>query len=136
MKGPLALASFFNYHSDPYGKGNMMPDPHDGGWDPEKVVQNMTAEMDMYDENYAQVSKRKMTENLPFATDAIIYLAMHSESERMRFDAAKYVMERCLGKVSDQGITSSQDDPLDSFAAEFIQEIEEHVRTGGGPQEE
>lgn len=49
------------------------------------------------------LAKRLFKENAAAAAQSIIKTAIHGSTEKVRFDAAKYVLERALGPVSAVG---------------------------------
>lgn len=49
------------------------------------------------------LAKRLFKENAAAAAQSIIKTAIHGSTEKVRFDAAKYVLERALGPVSAAG---------------------------------
>jgi hypothetical protein len=57
--------------------------------------------------------------NLPVAAAAICHLACHSVNERIRLDAAKYVVERNLGRIGEHNLPSAKD-PVDELIKEVL----------------
>jgi hypothetical protein len=104
----------------------------EGGWDPADALRAMEMESRVHDtsESEAELSERLMKENLPLVTANLIHTALYSDNEKLRFDAGRYLMERALGKTSDQGFTSAIGDPLDRF----FKDLEKH--TAGAARDE
>lgn len=61
------------------------------------------------------LAKRLFKENAAAAAQSIIKTAIHGSTEKVRFDAAKYVLERALGPVSQVG--KDEDGELDPLEA-------------------
>lgn len=70
----------------------------DGVWDPVQALKNLSLEkaLDSVD-TPAMVAQRLFKENLPVAVMAICHLATYSDTEAIRFNAAKFVVERTMG---------------------------------------
>jgi len=75
------------------------PDKKDDGWDPEAVLKAAVEERELMSLTNEEQGERIFKEHLPNAAVAICHIATHSENERLRLDAAKYVVERNLGKI-------------------------------------
>ncbi len=101
------------------------PDPS-SEWDPAKAVEALAEERQVLDETPKVQSKRIIEEGAPTAAHALVYLAAHSENEKTRLDAAKYILERTHGRVKEQE-TDENDDPFERFLAGVITEVEEHA---------
>lgn len=72
--------------------------PDAGDWDPKRALENLKLEnaLEGLGSQHA-MAKRLFEEALPVATMAIVHLATHSMTEIIRFNAAKYVVERTMG---------------------------------------
>ena len=92
------MSSYNEYDEDGYKE-----------WNPQQALENLTMEkaLDGLD-NPIKLSKRLFDENLPLSTMAICHLAVHSPNEGIRFNAAKYVVDRTMGPVS--GTVGANDD--------------------------
>jgi hypothetical protein len=72
-------------------------------WDANQALNNLHMEKALSEMgNPSEVARRLFEENLPLATMAICHLATRSESEAIRFNAAKYVVERTMGPAQQQ----------------------------------
>ncbi len=69
-------------------------------WDPDEAIDTLKLERSM-DESEAATAQRIFVENLPAAAQSIAHTAIYSTNERLRLDAAKYVVERVMGRVKD-----------------------------------
>jgi len=70
-------------------------------WDPEEAMKALASETKLLDDgDTTQTSRRLLQHNLAAATQSVIHIALHSPNERLRLDAAKTIMDRCLGTVA------------------------------------
>jgi len=53
----------------------------------------------------------------------MIHLAIHSSSERIRFDAGRYLMDRAMGRVGEESITP-ESTPISEFLESVLQDVE------------
>lgn len=75
-----------------------MTGPISGDWNPTEALKNLTLEKALDGSvSPQQTAKRLFEENLPVSVMAICHLATHSETEAIRFNAAKFVVERTMG---------------------------------------
>lgn len=81
-------------------------------WDPEAVKQAIDMDLHLGDgaSTSEQLAIKRIRDNAAFAADSIVYLAMHSENESIRFKAAQYILDRVMGRVTDTPITESTED--------------------------
>lgn len=71
------------------------PDPN---WDPTRALESLSLDRALDQSATPQMlAKRLLEENLPVAVMAICHLATHSDTEAIRFNAAKFVVERTMG---------------------------------------
>jgi hypothetical protein len=78
-------------------KDDQLPEDADE-WDAKRALENLKMEHALDAHGTPQTTaKRLFEEALPVATMAITHLAMHSATEVIRFNAAKYVVERTMG---------------------------------------
>lgn len=66
-----------------------------------------------------KLAKQLFEENAAAAAQSIIKTAIHGSTEKVRFDAAKYVLERALGPAS-QTKTLDDDAPLEAAMKELM----------------
>lgn len=85
-----------------------MPDAHSPDWDPIEALKSLVAERALSnDETPVEQAKRLFGENLPLAVLAICHMATYSPIEAIRFNAAKYVVDRTMGP-SERGTNSAE----------------------------
>jgi hypothetical protein len=83
----------------------------DEGWIPEESLKFLTLEAELHpEETPVERAKRLMTENVDTAAATMIWICRNSTSERNRGEAAKYLMERVLGRAGDAPATGTLDD--------------------------
>lgn len=61
----------------------------------------LKAEVDTFGEEESALAERLLRENLPMATMSIVKIAQSGSTDRVRLDAAKYIVERNLGRLQD-----------------------------------
>lgn len=72
--------------------------PFNSAWDPIRALKNLTMEHALSSTDTPQtIAKRLLEENLPVAVMAIAHLATYSETEVIRLNAARFVVERTMG---------------------------------------
>ena len=87
-------------------------------WDPDEALESLKMERQLApDESEEQIAKKLFRENLVTATQAICHLAVYGMNEKLRFDAAKYVVERNLGPA---GYDGGVKDPIEDLIADII----------------
>lgn len=79
-------------------------------WNPDHVLQAAAQEREVRGMDYKQLAHARMEENLDFAVARIVHLIKYSASEKMAFDASKYLLERVLGKTPEPEQNRDQDD--------------------------
>lgn len=76
----------------------MADDDDYGEWNPVRALAALKMENALDSKETPQmVAKRLLEENLPLAVMAINHLANYSQTEAIRFNAAKFVVERTMG---------------------------------------
>jgi len=72
--------------------------PDQSDWNPSDALKRLTMERALEGAGTPQtLAKRLFEENLPIAVMSICHIATWGESEAMRFNASKYVVERTMG---------------------------------------
>lgn len=73
-------------------------DSLDGEWSAAKALSALKMEEALANNmTPAQIAKKLLNENLPIAVMAICHIAQFSDSEPIRFNAAKFIVERTMG---------------------------------------
>lgn len=86
-------------------------DHNDDSWVSEDDIKALADEREVFGEiDEVGQTQRILKENLPAVTLSVIKLARTAASETVRLNAAKYVIDRNLGKITDPDPT--EDDPL------------------------
>lgn len=90
--------------------------PLDPNWDPDEARRLLNSDLEkaVYDgESDAETAKRVLKEAAPVAAARLVNLALHSMNERISLQAATYIIDRNLGRISDGSSTKSEmDDAL------------------------
>jgi len=108
------------------------------------AMRAMAEERHLYDEDERTQAHRLLREALPYAVRTVTLLAQGGETEKMRFDASKYIIERNLGASGKDGDLSGQEgDPLEKLLSKCVAWQEEqnnlidiNVDSGSGSSEE
>ena len=95
---------------------------HSREWDPDRALEDLTQEIKIDGDDNARIAKRLMHENLPIAAMAICHVAQYADNDRLRLDAAKYIVERNLGRTADV-IPPDSEDPLEKLLDGVIIEV-------------
>jgi hypothetical protein len=86
-------------------------------WDPDEALASLKMERQVTSESEEVIARRIFRENLVQATQAICHLATYGLNEKIRLDAAKYVVERGLGRL---GEDAGNEDPFETLLAECV----------------
>ena len=78
-----------------------------------------------------EIAMRLFRDNLPLAVHIITDVMVNSESEKNRFAAAKYVVERTMGKTPDARPTETGSNPWDELLGSVIREPSLEERNAG-----
>jgi hypothetical protein len=85
-------------------------------WDPDEARKALLEETDVMDGgDLLATSRRLVRDALPSLTQGVIHLALWGETEKMRFDASRYLMDRALGSVQPGGDASDEKDSLEKL---------------------
>lgn len=99
-------------------------------WVPDDALENMIMEREYHPgETAPKTSKRLMEENAPVVAQSMIHLALHSQNERTRLDAGKYILDRVMGRVGEE-ILPKEDSPIEQFISEVANDIDTLVKGG------
>lgn len=87
-------------------------------WNPEEVAKALDSELRVYeDRSFEDIARRKLTEGVVFAADALLHIAMHSENESNRMRASEYILNRVMGRPTDEPLgNANKDDALAQLA--------------------
>jgi hypothetical protein len=101
----------------------------DDDWDPTpEQLRALALERDLHpSESHPETAQRLFEESSPLAAQEIIRLATNRMSnERVRLDAAKYVVERALGRLGDQKAPTNGN-PWDEVIGVMAKNAEDHA---------
>lgn len=92
-------------------------------WDSDEAINALKMERTVNpSETEEELARRIIRENLPAAASAIAHLAIHSPSEKTRLEAARYIVDRNLGKIGDER-TFGDKDPWDELLADCVKTV-------------
>ena len=74
---------------------------HETPWVTDEDIKALELERDVLGDDYVQQSERILLENLPVVVNSVVKLARTASSETVRLNAAKYVIDRNLGKITE-----------------------------------
>lgn len=78
-------------------------------WVPDEAVASLTVRRALQKvEDPMKMAAEILKEALPLATMAMVHMAIHSPTDGIRFNAAKYVMDRTLGDGKDLRLPDNQ----------------------------
>jgi hypothetical protein len=100
-------------------------------WDPVEALRSLTVE-NAFDgsESPHDLAKRLLGENLPMSVLAICHMATYSPNETIRFNAAKYVVDRTLGPA-ERMATPDGKHAWEDIYEHVITEAENYVNNPG-----
>jgi len=94
-------------------------------WDPDKALADLETEVSLDDGDFVAATERIFKENAIVAAKSIVHLAVACTNERLRLDAAKYVVDRNLGRIGDTDpLQKQENDPFAKFLASAVREVE------------
>jgi hypothetical protein len=91
-------------------------------WDPENKLTALADEINLSDGNETEAAKRIFKESAVLAAQAICHIAVYDDNSRVRLDAAKYVVERNLGKLGDPTGGNESEDIFDVLLKDIVKE--------------
>lgn len=78
----------------------------------------------------AKLAEQIFRDHVGLAAQVVTDIMLTSESEKMRFQAAKYVTERVLGRAGDVPVAGAQDAWTDLFGSVLREPTAEERKTG------
>ena len=82
----------------------------DDSWITDDDVKALAEEREIFGTDLQQQAERILQENLPAVVQSVVKLSRAAESENVRLSAAKYIIDRNLGKITDPALPK-EDDP-------------------------
>ena len=96
----------------------------------EAEIEALVAEPSPVDgETTSHIAQRLFAEHAVAAAASICQLAIYGNSDRIRMQAATYVVERVLGRVQDNPPKGADVDPYEALMAECVKYIDENKPT-------
>lgn len=88
------------------------------------LARTLESERNVLELTEVEQARQIFIRHAPVAATAICRIAAHSPSERMKFQAATYVLDRAMGRLQDAPPTNPQS-PLDLLVAGITKELSE-----------
>ena len=101
-------------NSDP----SFEPFPDEDAWVTDEEIQALNAERDVMGTTIEMQAESILKENLPQIVQSVVKLARSAQSETVRLGAAKYIIDRNLGRISEP--TSDEGDKLHDFMKDIV----------------
>lgn len=102
------------------------PDP--SNWDPIKALQTLSMEHALDSSVTPQARAKKLfEENLPLSVMSICHIAVYGDSEAMRFNAARFVVERTMGPAERVGTSVDGRHAWDAIYEQVTNEAESYL---------
>ncbi len=99
-------------------------------WVPDEAVEELTVRRALAKyEDPIKMSGEIIKENLPLATMSMVHLAINCPAEPVRFQAAKYVMDRALGDGRDLRLPDNKP-AWDKIYDSVLTEVDNIVKKG------
>lgn len=89
-------------------------------------LKSLESERSTFDETETQMTNRIFRQNAIAAAQSVCKIALFGQSERLRLDAAKYVVERNLGRVQDQ-MFAPEDDPFMRLFDDVLVDVDDDL---------
>ena len=110
-------------------QGNVGPDGEP--WVTDEAFDNLVMERVVNPaESAEELTMRLFREASPVATQGIIHLALKGASERVRFEAQKYIVDRTVGRIGDAKPDTDASQSWEKFMSEVIKDTEAHANGG------
>lgn len=98
---------------------------NDRSWIPDAAIEGLKMERSLNPgETDIELTRKLFRESAPAAATAIVHVALYGQNEKIRVDAAKYVVERVLGRPGEENANGRS--PLEELMEGVIkQEVPE-----------
>ncbi len=97
------------FDSDDPRDSSRTGDSHESPWVTEEDVKALELERDILGDDEEQQALRILKENLPVVVNSIVKLSRTATSETVRLNAAKYVIDRNLGKITEPDVAGDDE---------------------------
>lgn len=99
-------------------------------WCPDEAIEQLTVRRALQDkEDPIKMAADIVKEHLPLATMSMAHLAIHSQTEAIRFQASKYIMDRSLGDGKDLRLPDNKP-AWDKIFDSVLVEVEQITKEG------
>jgi hypothetical protein len=91
-------------------------------WDADRAMKALAEESTTFNLTPEQLADKLLEEALPVAVSSVVQLASYGETEKMRFDASRYIIDRGLGTPTQVGaLQIKAGDPLERLLADCVE---------------
>jgi len=88
-------------------------------WDASAALKSLVAKtMDEHNGDPKKTAELIFNDNVALAAQSLVHSAIHSDNEKIRLDASRYIIERVLGRLGDNKDTTV--DPLQELMNEAM----------------
>lgn len=105
------------------------PDPRDPSqagddatWVSDEEIKALADEREIFGTDLEQQAEEILKQNLPAIVQSVVKLARSAQSETVRLNAGKYVIDRNLGRISDPD--PEGEDVLKEFLGDVVSEVQ------------
>lgn len=100
-------------------------------WDADRVIADLAHEQSAFRLTEEQLAAKLLKEALPLAVASVVHLSQFGETEKMRFDASKYLIDRNLGTPTKEGDLAARElDPMEQLLQECTEYVAAQDSTG------
>ncbi len=93
-------------------------------WIPDEALESMVMERSVHrNETNKKTATRLVEENAPLVAQSMIHLAIYSQSERIRLDAGKYLLDRTLGRIGEAPV-AEESSPIRELIESVMSDID------------
>lgn len=97
-------------------------------WDMKAALREASAIKDVGQISYADQTRHKFDEAAPAAAQQIINIALWGLDERRKLDAAKYIVDRVLGRIGEEKMADGKENPLEAMLGDVVRQAENLTR--------
>jgi hypothetical protein len=102
-------------------------------WDPVRALSALKEEADLFGRSAEAQTRHVIAEAGPAAAAAVVFMALQSANEKVRLEAARYILDRNLGRVGEEKKSEAEVDPLEQFLGDdIVFQAERILQESGG----
>lgn len=93
-------------------------------YDPDAALLACVEEHTVMGTSYESQTRNTLEQAAPLAAQTIVNIAMYSVNEKLRLEAARYIVDRNLGRIGDERMDSAKSSPLEELLGDVVREAE------------